>query len=154
MGQVVNVETAGCHVGCHEDGYYAVAEFFHHNVALLLRKVAMKGVGVISVVDEVIGHFLGFAFCAAEHYGVDAGVVVGDALEGEIFVAGVDHIIDMSHVGSAFVACADHELNRIVHIGLGYFAYFGRHGGREHEHFPVVGHMSENFVDRVEETHV
>ena len=41
MGEVVNVETACCHVGSHEQLYAVLAESLHGEVALLLRQVAV-----------------------------------------------------------------------------------------------------------------
>ena len=45
VGEVVDIEAAGGHVGCHEQGDDAVTELTHHQVTLLLRKVAVEGVG-------------------------------------------------------------------------------------------------------------
>ncbi len=114
--EVVDVEAACGHVGGYEHGNHAVAEFLHHHVALLLREVAMERVGVISVAYKVFGHLLGVASCAAENDGVDVGRVVSDALERQVFVAGIDHVVDVAHVGGAFVAGAYNELHGVVHV--------------------------------------
>ena len=81
MGEIVDVKTAGSHIRRNENRCHPVAEFLHDDVALLLRQVAVEGVGVISVGDEPVGDFLSVAACATEHDGVDIGRVVGDSLE-------------------------------------------------------------------------
>ena len=154
MGEVVYIKTAGGDVGGHEEGEHAVAEFLHHDVALLLAEVAVEGVGIIAVADEAVGNLLCVAASAAEYDGVDIGVVVGNALQGKIFVLGIHHIIYMAHVLGALIASAHNYFLGVVHEALGYLRYLGRHGGREHEHFAVVGHMGEDIVDRIDESHV
>ena len=73
MCQVVDIQTAGSDVGSHQHRNNTVAELAHHYVALLLRQVAVKSLGIISVGYKAVGDFLGIASGAAEDYGVDAG---------------------------------------------------------------------------------
>ncbi len=154
VGEVVDVESAGRHVGGHEYGDHAVAEFLHHYVALLLGEVAVEGFGVVAVADEVVGYLLGVAAGAAEDYGVDVGRVVDHALEGQIFVAGVDHVVDVAHVFCSFVAGSDHEFLVVFHVALGNLEDVRRHCGGEEQHLAVGGDVGEDFFDAVEEAHV
>lgn len=50
----------------------------------------MKGFGVVTVVDELVGNLLSLAFCATENYGVYPWIIVDDALQGKIFILGID----------------------------------------------------------------
>ena len=154
MREVVHVEAAGGHVGGDEQRCHAVAEFLHHHVALLLGEVAVQGVGIVAVGDELVGYLLCVAAGAAEYYGVDIGRVVGDTLKGQIFVLGVDHVVDVAYVGGALVAGAYHYLLGVMHVSFGDTCRFGRHCGREHKHLAVFGHVCQNVVDGVDESHV
>lgn len=58
MGEVVDVESACGHIGGYQQLKMPVAEPVHDDVALFLGEVAVKGVGVIAVADQVVGHFL------------------------------------------------------------------------------------------------
>ena len=49
MCQVINIEAASCHIGSHEHRNHPIAKFLHHDVALLLRQVAVQGIGIIAV---------------------------------------------------------------------------------------------------------
>ncbi len=137
MGQIVYVESAGGHVGGHEQRYHSVAEFAHHYVALLLRQVAVERFGVVAVGYQFVGNLLRIASCAAEYDGVDVGRVVGYAFKSEVFVLGVDHVVDMLHIGRSFVAVAYHELRGLMHVFAGYAGYLVGHCGREHQHLAV-----------------
>ena len=114
----------------------------------------MQCVGVVSVMYQVVGHLLCVASGAAEDDGVYVGAVVGDAFEGEIFVARVDHIVDMPHVRRPLVAGAYHELHRIVHVVFRDLGYLRGHGSREKQHLAVFRHIGEYVVYGVEESHV
>ena len=154
MSEVVDIESAGSHIGSDKESDDTVAEFLHDNVALLLAEVAMERVGIISVGNEMVGDFLSVATCAAEDDGVYIGVVIGNTLEREIFVARVDHVVYMAYVFSAFIARAHHNFLGIFHESLGNLGYLGRHCSREEEHLAVLGHMRQNVVDRIDKAHV
>ena len=118
-----------------------VAEFLHRQITLLLRQVAMQAVGVISVGDEFVGNLLGLLAGAAEDDAVDVGVIVGDTLEGEIFVVSFHHIIDVLHVFRTLILVAGYKLYRLLHEALRDICNLLGHCGREHEHLALLGHM-------------
>ena len=152
--KVIHVEAARRHVGGHEQLRHVVAELTHCQVALRLAQVAVQAVGVIAVGYKLVGYFLRLAARTAEDYAVDIGVVVGYTFEGQIFVVGLHHIIYMLDILGTLVAVSGHELHRVVHEALGYLGYLLGHRGREHEHLALFGHMAQNFVDVIHETHV
>ncbi len=154
MSEVVDIKASGSHVGCHEYTHHAVAEFLHHDIALLLREVAVERLGVIAFLTETVGNLLCVASRAAEDDAVDIGRVVDNALEREIFVAGIDHIVYVLDVGGAFVARANHKLHGVMHVFFCDASDFGRHRGREHQHLALRRHVVEYFIDRVKEAHI
>ena len=141
VSEVVYVKAARRHVGGHEELGDVVAEFLHGQVALRLREVAVEAVGVVAVGYELVGYLLCLALGAAEDDAVDVGVVVGHTLEGEVFVVGLHHIVDVLDVVGAFVLVAGYEFHRILHELAGYAGYLLGHRGREHQHLAVVGHV-------------
>ena len=103
MGQIVDIEASGCHISGHKKCDHPVAELLHHNVALLLRQIAMQGVGIIAVGDKIVGYLLSVAAGAAENDSVNIGTVVGYAFKREIFVSCIDHIVDMAHIAGTLI---------------------------------------------------
>ena len=154
MGEVVDIEPPGGDVGGDEQLQVVQAELLHHRVALLLREVAVQGVGVVAVLDEGVGDFLGFEAGAAEDDAVDVGVVVGNAFQCEVFVFGVDEVIDVFDVFGAFVFAADDYFAGGVHVLLGDAGDVGGHGGREEQHLALFGYLGEYLVDAVGKSHV
>ena len=129
VGQIVHVKTACCHVGGNEQLQGAFAEFLHHRVALHLRQVAVEGIDIVAVGNQIVGNLLSLAPGAAEDDSVDVGIGVGDTLEGKILVLGVHHIIYVAHILRALVACAYYKLLRVVHVVFRYFGDLVGHGG-------------------------
>ena len=115
MGEVVHVKTSGSHVGGYQELGDMVAEFLHREVALRLREVAVQTVGIVAVIDKMVGHLLRLLTGAAEDNAVYIGIIIGDTLEGQIFVVSLHHIVDMAHIVGGLIAVAGHKLHGIVH---------------------------------------
>ena len=154
VSEVVDIESAGCDVCSDEHRHHTVAELLHHDVSLLLRKITVKGLGIVTVSDKFIGHFLCVAASAAEDNRIYIRRIVGDTFQRKIFIAGVDHIVDMFDVCRAFIACADDDFLGVFHEAFGDTADLGRHCRREQKHLSVFGHMAENICDRIHKAHV
>ena len=60
----------------------------------------------------------------------------------------------MAHIGRTLVTSASHKLYWLVHIVLGDVGNLFGHRGAEKQHFALVGHMAQDFVDIVDEAHV
>src|SRR5690606_40255879 len=52
MRDVVHIDSSGRHVGGNEELQGLASEVAHDAVALLLREVAMKGIGIVPVLDQ------------------------------------------------------------------------------------------------------
>ena len=154
MGEVAHVESSCSHVGSHEQLHRVLAELLHRQVALLLRQVTMQRFGVVAIAYELVGYLLCLDLGAAEDDGEDAWVEVYHALESQILVLGVHHIVDMVDVFGTLVARAYHYLLVVVQIVACYALYLLAHGGREEQRVAVFGHSLEDSVDAVGETHV
>lgn len=107
--KVVDIKTAGSYVGSYEQLGVVLTELLHREVALGLRKVAMKGFGIVAVANEEVGNFLGFDTGAAKDDAVNAGEIVDNALEGGVLVLGMDEVINMVDVFGTFVARTDND---------------------------------------------
>lgn len=154
MGEVLDIKTAGCHVGGHEQLGVVLAELLHGEVALGLREVAVQGFGIVAVANEVVGHLLCFETGAAEDDAVDAGIVIDHALEGGILVFGVDKVVDVVDVFGTFVARTYHNFFVVVEVAFGYALNFLAHGGRKEQGVALGGHTGQYFVDALGEAHV
>ena len=113
----------------------------------------MERLGVVAVADELVGNFLGLHACAAEDDGIDAWVVVDDALEGMVFVLGAYHVVEVGDVLGAFVAAADLYLEGVAEVLACYVVYLLAHGGGEEEGATGRGDGLEDGVEFVLETH-
>ena len=114
----------------------------------------MQGVGIVAVLDQVVGNLLAQRPGAAKDDAVDAWPAVDDAFQRQVFVVGAHHVVDVAHIVAALVARADDKLLRLVHVVARYLGNLARHGGREQQHFSLLGHMGENGVDVVHKPHV
>ena len=106
----------------------------------------MQRLGVVSVVYELVGYLLGLALRAAEDDGKDFRVVVNYALECEVLVLGVHHIVYVVDVLGALVAAAHYDFLRVGKVVAGYFLYFAAHRCREEQRVAVFRHAGEYFV--------
>ena len=154
MRQVIYIQPARGHVCGDKYLKAALTELAHHEVALCLRQVTVEGVCAISVTYEFVGHFLRFGTCAAEHYGIYVGIVVGDTLQGKVFVLGMDHVVDVIDALCSFVFIAYHYFLGVMQIVFCYLGYGRRHCGREHQRSPVLRDPLEDGIDAVGESHV
>jgi len=154
VSQVRDIQATGSYVGSYKELDVADTKLVHHVIALLLREVAVKGIGAVTVFDEFVGDFLGFYFGTAKNDAVNAGVIVGNTLEGQVFVLGVDHVVDVLHIGRAFVFVANDDFFGVAHVFAGDAGDFGWHGGREQEHVAGFGHFGQDGVDAFGESHV
>ena len=131
MRQVVDVETAGGHVGSDEELKVADAELLHHIVTLCLRELAVQRIGIVAVADQLVGDLLRLLARAAEDDPVDVGVVVGDTLEGKVLVPRRYDVVVVLDVGVALVLRPDDDLLGLVHVGGSDGADFAGHGRGE-----------------------
>ena len=154
MGQVVDVQSAGSHVSGHEQLCQVVAELLHGQITLLLAQVTMKRLGIVSVLDELISHFLRLDLRATKDDGIDARVEIDNTFQREILVTRVDHIVDVVDVLGTFVARSDDDLLVVVEIVLRDGLYLLAHGGREKQGVAVSGHALKDLVDAFREAHV
>ena len=114
--QVVHIQPACGHIGGHKHVQVAEAELLHHVVALRLTQLAVQRVCVVAVLDQSVGNLLRLLAGAAKDDAVDAGIIIGDALQGGVLVPGVHHVIDVPDVLVAFVAATDDDLARLLHV--------------------------------------
>ena len=103
MCKVVDIQSACRHVGGDEELCQMTAELLHRQVTLLLGEVAVERLGIVAVVDELVGYLLRLTLCATEYYRIDSGIIVDDALQRKVFVLGVDQIVDMVDVFGTLV---------------------------------------------------
>ena len=154
VGEVVHIESACCHVGGYKELDAALAELLHREVALLLRQFAVQGIGIVAVLDELVGYLLRLHTGAAEYDAIDMWVVVDDTLQGEVFVLRVHHIIYVVHVLGALVLVAYHDFVGIGEVVLGNSGNLLAHGGGEEQRVAVGRHILEDAVDAVGEAHI
>ena len=153
MRQVVHVYSSGSHIGSHQQLRIVLTELLHGQVALLLGQLPVQRIGIIAIVDKVVGHLLRFQTGTAEHYTVDTGVVVHHPLQGQVLVLSLHHIRHMLHVLRPLVALSYHYLLVSTQVVLRYLADFLAHGGREHQFPHALGHMTQDVVQVLREAH-
>ena len=154
VGKVIYVQSTGSHIGCHQELHGMVTELLHGEVTLLLTQVAMQSLGIVTVLDELVGDVLCLQLGAAEDNRKDAWIEIDDTLQGEILVLGVHEIVDMVDVLGALVARAHHDFLVVVQIVEGYLLDVLAHGGREEKGVSILWHILEDGIDALREAHV
>ena len=152
--QVVDIQSAGSHVGGHEQLQMAQTELLHHEVTRRLRQLAVQCVGVIALLHQLVGNLLRLKSCAAEDDAVDIRIEIDDALQRLILVPGMyaeDHVVDIRR---ALVLASYGYLLRVVQIVLGNLLYLLAHRRTEHQRRTLLWHGIENGVQVFGEPHV
>ena len=75
-----------------------LAEFLHHKVTLSLAQFAVKRVGTVAVLYQLVCYLLSFDTCTAEYDTVNLRIVVYDTFQCEILVLCVYDICYMVYV--------------------------------------------------------
>ena len=114
----------------------------------------MQRLCVISVADELVRHLLRFSLGAAEYDAVDARIIVDDALQCQVFVLGIHHIIYVVDVLCALIARAYHYFLVVMQVATRNLLYLLTHRSGEEQRIAVLRNILENLVDTVGETHV
>ena len=109
---------------------------------------------VISVADKLVRHLLRFSLGAAEYDAVDARIIVDDALQCQVFVLGIHHIIYVVDVLCALIARANHYFLVVMQVATRNLLYLLTHRSREEQRIAVLRNILENLIDTVGETHV
>ena len=110
-----------------------LTELLHRQVALLLTQVSMQRLSIIAVFDEFIGYLLRLDLCATEDDGEDTWVEIHNALQCQVFILGIHHIIDMVHILCTLITTAYNNLFVVMEIGLSHSLHLLTHCGREHQ---------------------
>ena len=152
--QVVDVKAASSHIGSHKQLSEVLAELLHGLVALLLREVAVQRLGVVAVLDQLVGYLLRLQLRAAEDDGENLGEVVHDTLQRQVLVLRMHHIIDVVHILGTLIARAHDDGLVILQVMLGHLLHLTAHRGREHQRGVLLRQRLEDLVDGIRETHV
>ena len=151
--QVIYIKASSCHISCHKQLDAMPTKLLHREFTLLLRQFAVQGIGVVAVANQVVSYLLCLESCTAEDDGIDAGIVIDDALQGEILVARVYHIIYVVDVLGAFVATAHLNLFGIGQVVLCDAFYLLTHCGAEEQGAMLAGNACEDAVQLFLEAH-
>ena len=151
--QVIDIQSTCCHISGDKQLQMTGAELSHHQVALLLRKVAMQCVAVVTFVHQVLGYLLCLKFGATEDDAIDARIEIHNALQGSIFVLGMHKIIHVVHVGCTLILVADGDLYGIVHIVLCNLCNCLRYSGAKEHRSMLLGQVRKDGLDILLEAH-
>ena len=113
----------------------------------------MQGIGVVSVAYQIVRHLLCLHSGAAEDDGVDAGIEVHNALQCQVFVFGVNHIIDVVYAFGSFVSASHLDGVRAVQVVFGNAFDFLAHGGAEKQCAALLGNALKDCVQILLESH-
>ena len=114
----------------------------------------MQRIGVVAILNQLVGDLLCLLTGTAEDNAIDIGVIVGDAFQGKVFVLRTHHIIDVADILVSLVLHADHDLFRITHVFLRDRSDLFRHRRGEEQHVACLRHRRQDLVDAVGEAHV
>ena len=153
MRQVVHIQTSGCHISSHQQLGTMLAELLHGKVALLLREVAMQGISIITVTNQVICYLLRLHTGTTEDNGIDTRVEVHHSLQGQILILGMHHIIDVVYLLGTFITTAHLNLALLLQVVLGYSLYLLTHSSTEEQGSVSLGNTLKDSVQLFLESH-
>ena len=154
MRQIIHIQATGSHIGSHQQLRKVMTELLHGEVALRLTEVAVQTLGIIAVLDQLVGNLLRLNLRPAEDNGEDARIEVNNALQSQILIPGVHHVIHMVHILGTLVPTAHHNLLMVVQVVQRYLLDLLAHGSREEQGITLCRHMLKYLVDAVREAHV
>ena len=153
MRQVVHIQATGCHIRSHQQLGAVLAELLHGKVALLLGKVAMQGIGIVAIANQVVCHLLRLHTGTTEDNGIDARIEIHQTFQRQVLILGMHHIIDVIHVLSALVATAHLNLALLLQVVLGDTLDLLAHGSTEKQCAMTLGNTLEDGIQLFLETH-
>jgi hypothetical protein len=139
---ILHIDAARGHVRGDEQADAAGAVPAHHMVALRLGKVAVDGVGVVTVAHQGGGQVLGLVLGAAEHDAEEVGVGVDETLQGRETVLAVHHAVLVLDGGGRAVGGPHAHLLEFAHVALGDAAHLAAHGGAEEPGLLILGGLA------------
>ena len=153
MGKVVNVQAACGHIGGYQQLQVAYAELLHDGIALRLAQFAVQSVGVVTFLHQFVD-FLCFLTGTAENDTVYLRVIIHDTFQSGVFIFGMNGENHVFHVVCAFILASDGNFLGVVQVFFGNTCYFRAHGSGEQQRVALLGHVCQNGVDAVRESHV
>ena len=154
VSQIIYVQTAGSHIGSHQELNGMIAELLHGEVTLLLTQVAVQRLCIITILDELIRNILSLQLGAAEDNRKDAWIEIHHALQGEILVLGIYQIVDVVYMLSTLVARTHYDFLVVVQVVEGNLLDVLAHGSREEQSVSILRNVLEDGIDALREAHV
>ena len=154
MADAVDVDAAGGDVGGDQGADFAGAERGERALAVVLRLVAVDGVGGDAGPGEALHHLVGAVLGAGE----DQRAVDRLLLQELRQQRGLRRVIDLDDaLGDALDGRGDRRHRDPRGIAQHRFRELGdvlRHGGREEQRLPLDRQLGDDFADVVDEAHV
>ena len=114
----------------------------------------MQRLSIIAVAYQFICYLLRLQFGTAEDNSENLGIIVNNALQGQILILGLHHIIDMIHALGTLVTRTYHHLFVVSQVFLGHTLYLAAHCSREHQRAMLLGERLKNLIDSIREAHI
>ena len=157
MGELVEVEAAGSHVGGDQQLGRTIAHAKHHPVTLFLAHAAVQGLGSVAATVERLGELVHLGAGAAKHDGRGGCLHIKNAAErGGLVLAHHDvrALFDERRLVAIAWGQANLDLQRLTLVTLGDAVDTGRHGGREQHGLTLGRGGLQDGFDVLGKTHV
>ncbi|MBD0690097.1 hypothetical protein BG452_29735 [Streptomyces sp. CBMA123] len=157
VGDALDVDAAGSHVGADQDVDLAVAEGAQRLLAGALAEVAVDGAGREAALGQLVGHVGGGALGAAEDHRQPAAVGLQDARDRLDLVQGVgteDVLLGVGDGGAGVVRGGGPDVRGLAHVPAGEVDDLARHGGREQQGLPLGRQHGDDLLDVGQEAQV
>ena len=150
----LDIQAAGCNIGCHEDVQAAVAQLVHGALALLLGDVAVDGCCGESARAQLLGDFFRLVLRAHEHNHRLKLRHLEDAGDGVELVTVRREQVTLRDVGVGAGLRLNGDLFRVVQVVAGDAANRVRHRRGEQRHLLRLGRVLEDALHVLLEAHV
>ena len=153
MSKVINIKTTSSNVCCDKQLNSMLTELLHSKVTLLLTKITMQSLCIISILNQLICHFLCFYLSTTENNSKYTWIKVHNTLQGKILVFRMNKIIDMIYMFCTFITTTYNNFFVFVQIAFSDSFNFLAHCCREKKGILIFRQLLENSVYTVRETH-
>ena len=139
---VAHVDSAGRHIGGHQNVRAAVAEAVHHAVALHLLQIPVKSLREISSALKRLHQLIHLLFGVAEHDGQLGSVQVQQTAHHLHLVLGLHLVVILGNLGNGQLLFYHADRHRLLLELPGDLSDGRRHGGGEHQGLTLLGELA------------
>ena len=151
---VIDIDTAGSHICCHQNLCLAITEVTHHTVTLLLFHITMQTFCKITAVLKLVCQFIYHVFCITEYKGELRIIDIQKSCQNIQFVFSSDIIVILLNIFHCQLFFYNFDGQRIFLILFCNLHDLFRHRCRKKNGLTIFRKILQYFFDILTESHI